>query len=152
MQLILGPKSWNCCNVHKMAVNVLQKWSINICCYFGVSRNHDFFRLFSNTAFCLLSLYLIEVEQISLDANISHADGVCCPVFVCTNLRKSVFASTIQYVKPEEWCTCMLHLFRVRVWKLSAPLKIIIWIVKSENHDTHVSWKKVLYKFKRYQE
>lgn len=142
MQLILGPRIWNCWNVHKMAVNVLWKWNINICCYFCVSWNHDFFRLFSNTAFCLLSLYLIEVEQISSDANISHAYGICCPMFLCTNLRKSIFTSTIQYVKPEEWCTCILDLFRVRFWKLRAPLKIRIWIVKSENHNTHLNWEK----------
>lgn len=144
MQLILGPRSWSCWNVHKMAVNVLWKWNINICCYFGVPRNHDFFRLFPNTAFCLLSLHLIEAEQISLDANISHAYGIWCPMFLCTNLRKSIFASTIQFVKPEGWCTCILSLFRVRVWKLPASLKIIIWIVERENHNTHINWKKVL--------
>lgn len=116
--------------------------TVTVAVIFGVSRNHDFFRLFSNTAFCLFSLYLIEVEQISLDANISHAYGICCPMFLCTNLRKSIFASTIWYIKPAEWCTCILNLFRTRLWKLPAPLKIRIWIVKSENHDTHSNWEK----------
>lgn len=90
--------------------------------------------------FCLFSLYLIEVEQILLDADISHAYGIWYPMFLCANLGKSLFTSTRQFVKPKEWCTCILNFFRVRVWKLPAPLKVLIWIVKSEKHNTQINW------------
>lgn len=146
MWWILGPDRWSCWGCpgdgSKCAVKTPQQHRHIYCCF----QKSEF--LHSSQAVLSVSFPLIEVEQISLDTNISHASAVCHPMFLCANLRKSLFTSTIQYAKPKGWCTCIWNYFRERIWKLPAPLKIIIWRVK----PAEFNWKKVLYEFKRDQE
>lgn len=89
------------------AMKILQQ-NINICCYFIVFWNQNFYRLFSSSSFCLLSLYLTEVEQISLDANISHAYGICYPMFLCTNFKKVLVY--IYYTICKTWRMVCMHI------------------------------------------